>query len=567
MNSSARLADDEQAERAPSTTASREPYQFQNGAALSVSTTSAFTALNPTNPPPGHSDQGHLYQGPGSGAPPMQPKTGRPGLLSPANQTTSLHPTLQQTVAPSVTTGSRQRSAAPAARRLNTGVSSAQVKKHCNCKASKCLKLYCECFASGKYCDSCNCVQCNNIKEYDDLRSSAMNTILERNPNAFRPKIHGGLEDDSCRHNKGCNCKKSNCLKKYCECFQAGIFCATTCKCQECKNYEGSDAREVVLRVGASVAAAAMKRAESSGLTAQDMLDARQIANTGGTGVTVSTGTPSPHQPEKRRRLNAPPVVSSSQAAVATMQSTVPVGLPAAAQVQQTPTIAQGPVAVPAYQAAVPGAEFQPAISDHKCRLKNGLLSMLHGQHGLEGLVTVLLNAVERGTHDAANTNFGQGEQLYSQQHEQKERRLLHEDLKLLMKAWDSIQATMATHGPSFNAMYQQATQPHYGNGQVQQYSAGHDVAPVDQSVMHYLQRATQQNGQQSNGHLQMPQQNGQGALFAPPPVQIGAPPAQNALQPHGPHGHAKPGPPSSGVLAACNPTDGCANGYACGSS
>jgi hypothetical protein len=28
-------------------------------------------------------------------------------------------------------------------------------KKHCNCKNSRCLKLYCECFASGRYCDGC----------------------------------------------------------------------------------------------------------------------------------------------------------------------------------------------------------------------------------------------------------------------------------------------------------------------------------------------------------------------------------------------------------------------------
>ncbi|XP_043066425.1 protein lin-54 homolog isoform X1 [Drosophila bipectinata] len=111
-------------------------------------------------------------------------------------------------------------------------------RKHCNCSKSQCLKLYCDCFANGEFCQNCTCKDCFNNLDYEVERERAIRSCLDRNPSAFKPKITAPNSGDMRLHNKGCNCKRSGCLKNYCECYEAKIPCTSICKCVGCRNME-----------------------------------------------------------------------------------------------------------------------------------------------------------------------------------------------------------------------------------------------------------------------------------------------------------------------------------------
>lgn len=101
--------------------------------------------------------------------------------------------------------------------RIIGGVRDQAIKKRvCNCKKSNCLKLYCDCFMAGLYCaPSCSCKECKNSHEHPRDRNVAIDSVVIRNPNAFRPRLFPEqLSTGPARLEKGCNCKKSSCLKK-----------------------------------------------------------------------------------------------------------------------------------------------------------------------------------------------------------------------------------------------------------------------------------------------------------------------------------------------------------------
>eukprot|EP00957_Ditylum_brightwellii_P172046 13098186-Ditylum_brightwellii.AAC.1 len=72
----------------------------------------------------------------------------------------------------------------------------------------------------------------------NNTESSFPSLLLHANSIKRQRRLIGGARDTIQRFTQ-CNCKRSHCLKLYCECFASGTWCSdATCNCSGCANKE-----------------------------------------------------------------------------------------------------------------------------------------------------------------------------------------------------------------------------------------------------------------------------------------------------------------------------------------
>ena len=85
----------------------------------------------------------------------------------------------------------------------------------CYCTKTRCIKKYCECYSNNRYCKNCHCVNC-------------LNKFIHKSNEPPKENVES--------NEVFCTCTKSNCNKKYCECFKSSQKCTFKCRCINCKN-------------------------------------------------------------------------------------------------------------------------------------------------------------------------------------------------------------------------------------------------------------------------------------------------------------------------------------------
>ena len=118
---------------------------------------------------------------------------------------------------------------------INIPIKPISTKVKCTCSKTGCKKKYCACFSKGKFCVDCECKECQNKPPNGENVNNISNNVIKQDN--FE-KVNYSIDENPKEKSQRiiCNCTKSNCMKKYCECYKQGLNCNSLCRCIECKN-------------------------------------------------------------------------------------------------------------------------------------------------------------------------------------------------------------------------------------------------------------------------------------------------------------------------------------------
>ena len=120
---------------------------------------------------------------------------------------------------------------------MNVQLNPKITKPKCTCSKTGCKKKYCACFSKGVLCEGCECKDCENKPiTNENLNKSIPNNNLIKEENNEKINYSNVEILNPKTQRVICNCTKSNCMKKYCECYKQGFKCNSLCRCLECKN-------------------------------------------------------------------------------------------------------------------------------------------------------------------------------------------------------------------------------------------------------------------------------------------------------------------------------------------
>ncbi|MCQ2820191.1 MAG: TCR domain-containing protein [archaeon] len=114
----------------------------------------------------------------------------------------------------------------------------------CTCTKTGCKKKYCACYQKGYSCNpKCECKSCKNNKQEDYTMIYPVNRGFGMPPgrmpigqSSFIGLGINAFGGQSSTEDVICNCSRSNCTKKYCECYKVGKICSEACRCVNCEN-------------------------------------------------------------------------------------------------------------------------------------------------------------------------------------------------------------------------------------------------------------------------------------------------------------------------------------------